>query len=628
MQRPTVLLACWLDWAGTARLPEAFAQAGFGVAVCAPEGHRATLSGFVDETTLVPQPVSIDGYLQSLRHCIDQGQFAYCMVCDDDLLFILADRRAEPWVQRLLPTPATEACLDFVISKLVFPAACERIGLPVPATSVHVDPEALRVAASALGFPLMAKLARGSGGRQVFLLDDAGALDRLSTQLPHGTPLALQAHVAGTPGACCALWVRGELKAWFSFHSVSTWPNAFGPSSVVRLVDRPQLEPLLRTVGEVSRFHGLGGIDFIERPDGSVVLTEQHGRPVPQFVLAAEAGIDLPRALQALVHDDVHAPLQRPASGLSRGPSRGEALPLFPQEAERMIRSGHSPNLRRWRHDPLYRAQLGRADRPVFAATMRHLRRLCDANRDGIVPVDACYLAMHRGAARQEAMQAQLKALGMAWVRRLMVPASLSLAGQRGFAEHLGAIERAAPEAVTLILDAGARISPLLPGLLRNPAMLALRQYDVILLECQPVLTTDNLAKLWHARQRHTDGVDVLDARGLYSEGAAGYMVTPGGRRTLLPLLRASPAQPFDVVLRRLIDERQIRAAVLVPFLVNLQFTAPGENQNIAALRTLFFADAESGPRPGDLQRLDALTNRADESHRWHGSVDSGPTAP
>ena len=175
---------------------------------------------------------------------------------------------------------------------------------------------------------------------------------------------------------------------------------------------------------------------------------------------------------------------------------------------------------------------------------------------------------------------------------------------------------------MTLILQENTRVSSLLPGLVRSTSMLALRQYDVVLLECHPLLRAANLAKRWDARQRHTDGVDVLTAHGLFLRGAVGYMVTPSGRRKLLPLLGVGPDESFDRVLARLIDQGQIHAAVLVPFLVTakptdltaskLAASDPHVDTEAAAVSALFFAHGEAGPRPGDVQRLQTLMGRID----------------
>ena len=626
MSRPTVLLAAMLEWAGTARLPEAFAAAGFDVVVLAPAGQLVTRSQFVSEVLTAPDTLA--HYLPVLQQLMGQRAFDHCIACDEPLLYALALRRDQAWTHPLLPTPASGSHLDFVISKLIFPSTCERAGLPVPATRIHTDPPQIAQAAEAIGFPLVVKLARGYGGKEVRRVDSREALQQLLAGWPAGTPVVLQPFVAGVPGSCCALWVRGELKAWFAFHAVRTWPDAFSPSTMVRLVDRPALAPLLQAIGRLSGFHGLGGIDFIERPDGGVVLTEQHARPIPQFVLAQRAGIDLARALRALVDDDHATPLQSPR--IEAGES--EDIPLFPQEAYRMIGAGHTRDLARWRRDPRYRRQLFRGDRPLFAATLRALRRWAHQTWNADHAMRGHYLNMDRSVERCEAMELQLRRLDLPWISRLRATDARELAsrpqspltqGEIGcFVSHAGAIGGVPPRAVRLILEDDAMLSPQLAEVLEGLSLERLLHYDIVFLDCQPMATTGNLLALWQSLQRHTaqagsspevrraTGVDVHEARGLYLWAAAAYLVTPHGRVTLPSLLQAcldaGPCEAFDTALHRLIEQGRIRAAVLAPFLATPRLDCweattiagrPQEDIGVlsAAMRHLFFAGDVSG---------------------------------
>ncbi|RZL65890.1 MAG: hypothetical protein EOP81_02645 [Variovorax sp.] len=626
MSRPTVLLAAVLEWAGTARLPRAFAEAGLDVVVLAPAGRLVTQSQFVSEVLVAPEPLA--QYLDALKQLMTARRFDHCVACDEPLIYALALRRAETWTHPLLPTPATGSHLDFVISKLIFPSTCERAGLPVPATRIHTDPQQIAQAAWALGFPLVVKLARGYGGKEVRQVDTPAALQQLLAGWPAGTPVVLQEFVAGAPGSCCALWVRGELKAWFAFQTVRTWPDAFSPSTMVRLVDRPALEPMLRAIGRLSGFHGLGGIDFIKRPDGSVALTEQHARPIPQFVLAERAGIDLPRALRALVDSAPDALFQSPRIAADDT----EDIPLFPQEAYRMIGAGHVRALARWRRDPRYRRQLFRDDRPLFAATLRELRRWAHTTWNTHHAMRGHYLNMDRSVERCETMEAQLRRLDLPWISRLRAtdgrelpprPQSPLTPGEIGcFVSHANAIAQVRPRAVRLVLEDDAMLSPQLVDVLEGLPLERLLRYDIVFLDCQPMATTGNLLALWRSLRRHTTqdgeatsvrratGVDVHEARGLYLWAAAAYFVTPHGRDTLPGLLQeclaAGPLEAFDTALHRLIEEGRIRAAVLAPFLATPRLdcreatTIAGRPQQdigvlSAAMRHLFFAGDVTG---------------------------------
>ena len=247
--------------------------------------------------------------------------------------------------------------------------------------------------------------------------------------------------------------------------------------------------------------------------------------------------------------------------------------------------------------------------------------------------MNGCFINLQRSSARREAMQAQLRELGLTGIRRLeaidaagLPPAAAGAAVSAGeqacFLSHLAALEAAAPGGFDLVLEDDALLSRALPALLRSDALARLEPFDLVFLECLPYTSAPALLALWQSLKRHlpTDagapreaaaGVEILDARGLYNWGAVAYLATPRGLRTLPALLRealaAGPAQPLDLTLNRLVHEGRIRAAVLAPFLATPMLDSharstiadrPRAAENDAlggALRRLFFAGPVDG---------------------------------
>lgn len=363
-----ILLVALSNWTGLSRLPMAFSRAGYEVTVFAPAGYLIGRSSYAHRVVGVAADPT--AFFAALRDFVqaEGDTFRRMLACDDNLLALMFPRRHEAWIQRFWPAPLTDRGMGFLMSKRLFPVICHREGLPVAAFMTGSDRQAAHDWAEKVGFPVVLKEEQGFAGLSVRKLDDRMALEQALDARPPGAPLVLQRYIPGRVGGVCAVWVQGRLKSWFAFLKIHTWPTSFSPASMVRLVDRPRLEPVLHRLGEISGFDGLGGIDFMEQEDGRIFLLEQHARPTPSFLLAADAGIDLARALRAWVEGDAEAPLQSP-NNLYRG-----RLPLFPQEAFRMIGAGREADMRRWLVIPAYRRQLFPDDVPLFEQTLRTIQ--------------------------------------------------------------------------------------------------------------------------------------------------------------------------------------------------------------------------------------------------------------
>lgn len=240
------------------------------------------------------------------------------------------------------------------------------------------------------------------------------------------------------------------------------------------------------------------------------------------------------------------------------------------------------------------------------------------------------YINLARSMGRREAMDAQLRRLGLHGISRFdaidshTLPAPPNDGTTRDeracFMSHVAVIDAAPADDFLLVLEDDALLSDALPAVLQSSAMSQLAPYDIVFLECLPYVTTTNLMALWGSLQRRlppvgeprheVNGIDILEAQHLYNWGAVAYLVTPRGLGTLPPLLHGAlraGASPFDMTLNRLVHAGHIRAAVLSPFLATPRLEShadttitdrPQADANDVlggALRRLFFAGPVDG---------------------------------
>lgn len=246
--------------------------------------------------------------------------------------------------------------------------------------------------------------------------------------------------------------------------------------------------------------------------------------------------------------------------------------------------------------------------------------------------MNGCFINLQASSARRAAMEAQLRALGLGGIARFeatgiedLPPGGGAMAVSRRehacFRSHAAAIESAPGDGFFLVLEDDAELSRAAPALLGDAAALArLAPYDLVFLECLPYASAPALLALWqslkkHMPQRTLGGIEILDARGLYNWGAAAYLVTPRGRRSVPALLRAAlaegPALAFDMTLNRLIATGRLQAAVLAPFLatpaagseatstIDDRARVPAYDALGGALRRMFFAGPLDGLEAG-----------------------------
>jgi predicted ATP-grasp superfamily ATP-dependent carboligase len=96
---------------------------------------------------------------------------------------------------------------------------------------------------------------------------------------------------------------HGRPICWVPAYKSMVFPEPFGPSCVRELLDQrgiDTMKPIVANVGKLTGFHGMCGIDWIRRPDGSFAVLEFNPRPTSTIHLSQRLGADCAIALRAM----------------------------------------------------------------------------------------------------------------------------------------------------------------------------------------------------------------------------------------------------------------------------------------------------------------------------------------
>ena len=374
-----VLVATTFRWPGAARLAVDLHEVGCTVEGIGPRGSA------LHEVSAVQRSyrLALADPIGSLRAAIEASDADLVVPFDDRTRFALArlhahsDPRTESGarmrerLERSLGSPDKVAC---VYSRAAVLAMARGAGVLCPPT------ETVRTAGDITAWfqrnpgPAVLKTDGSWGGRGVAILSSeaegrrawremrrrpalARALKRLVVE---GDPwplrarlagtrptLSIQTYVAGRPAnAAVACFQGASLGAVQAVVIESDGPT--GPSTVLQVVDHPDMSYAVKSMVSNLELSGLCGLDFIVDDDGRAHLLELNPRATPTSHLIAADGTDLLTAL-------------RTAFGYERPPARTACysnglVALFPQE---LLRDAASRNLRVAHHDvPAYAPDL------------------------------------------------------------------------------------------------------------------------------------------------------------------------------------------------------------------------------------------------------------------------------
>lgn len=293
-----VLLVVGIDSVGLTRLPRLLCQAGARVTLLSSPGFAVVRSRFVSGHIAAPADPAALAEALRLHLAAHNDKYGWILLADEPSLQAVAVRYEEEWTSACLPVERTPLTIELITEKLPFLIDALDAALPAPSLEVCLSREEVAEAVESVGYPLMLKISHGMGGAGVRFArtpEDLAAIDWKCT--PHH-PIAVQRFVGGTAGSSEVLYDRGRPAAWICSYHREFWPTPLATSCVRELTDLPEIEAMLIEIGEMTGFHGLAGIDWLQdERDGRLHLIEFNARPTPCYHLGPRVGVDFPAAL-------------------------------------------------------------------------------------------------------------------------------------------------------------------------------------------------------------------------------------------------------------------------------------------------------------------------------------------
>jgi hypothetical protein len=340
-----LLVSAQGNWSGLLRLPYMLRRAGARVSMFGPARSRLRHSLYVER--IIPAPTPIGDFISALREHLAQRTYAWVVIGDDPTLVAIGQHAAKDgggWVDRWFPVDHARG-LEMIFSKTLFAEACPQFDVPIPRSRICSTFDEVDRAAREIGFPLMVKTAIGQAGNGVLRVDKQEDLADAYDKFKHRAPLVLQEFVVGRIGSTQMMFDHGKPICWVPAYKSVCFPEPFGPSCVRELLDDAgvqAMKPIVDNVGRLTSFHGMCGIDWIRRADGSFAILEFNPRPTSTIHLGRLVGADCADALRAMFAGK-SAP-QIPVG--HRKP--GTRVYMFPQHLQRCIRYQEYGQLLRW----------------------------------------------------------------------------------------------------------------------------------------------------------------------------------------------------------------------------------------------------------------------------------------
>ena len=363
------------DAVAPARMPYELSSAGFNVTLLAPRDALATHTAFVDKIGYFPPDVTLYQWVQAVAGAVRAVRPALILPGDDVAVRTLMQLALRPpeglrsdvrdelagVVRRSLGPPSSWT--DSIDKSRLFDVA-RRAGVPIADGDVAEREHDAAAIAAHLGYPVIVRPSRGSGGKGSARCDSEAELrsairlapspDGLDTGEPQR--FVIQRFIDGRVVNRAALAWNGVEIAGFTRGRLETHPGPLGPASVVEFVGLPAVRDANLRLFAALDLHGLAGAQYMIEPDrGAALLIEIHRRMLPATHAGRLVGVDLAAALRACV-DGVSwtGPTDLPGG-------TGRRIALFPQEWYRDPESGWLatlPSDAPW-HDPrLFEAML------------------------------------------------------------------------------------------------------------------------------------------------------------------------------------------------------------------------------------------------------------------------------
>jgi len=334
------------DAVAPARMPYELSSAGFNVTLLAPRDALATHTAFVDKIGYFPPDVTLYQWVQAVAGAVRAVRPALILPGDDVAVRTLMQLALRPpeglrsdvrdeladVVRRSLGPPSSWT--DSIDKSRLFDVA-RRAGVPIADGDVAEREHDAAAIAAHLGYPVIVRPSRGSGGKGSARCDSEAELrsairlapspDGLDTGEPQR--FVIQRFIDGRVVNRAALAWNGVEIAGFTRGRLETHPGPLGPASVVEFVGLPAVRDANLRLFAALDLHGLAGAQYMIEPDrGAALLIEIHRRMLPATHAGRLVGVDLAAALRACV-DGVSwtGPTDLPGG-------TGRRIALFPQE--------------------------------------------------------------------------------------------------------------------------------------------------------------------------------------------------------------------------------------------------------------------------------------------------------
>jgi [lysine-biosynthesis-protein LysW]--L-2-aminoadipate ligase len=243
---------------------------------------------------------------RNISMALEAGEAPYCAVLNRSIsntrsLYVahLFEARGVPVVNR---SAVVETCGDKVLTSL----ALVKAGVPTPRTTVALTPDAALAALDELGYPAVLKPVTGSWGRLLAKVNDREAAEAI---LEHKETLGSPAHhviyiqeYIDKPGRDLRVNVMGDRVINAIYRCSKHWITNTARGAVAQpCALTPEVVDLsLRAARAVGG--GALAVDLLERPDGSLVVTEiNHTMEFYRTVMAT--GVDVADALVEYVQE-------------------------------------------------------------------------------------------------------------------------------------------------------------------------------------------------------------------------------------------------------------------------------------------------------------------------------------
>ena len=299
-----------------------------------------------------------------VKSAIERSRPALLIPCDDRAVGILHALHAQtgpgPLAQLIETSLGDPKGFSAIANKSQLLVVAKSLGLPTPASSPVATEQDLDRAATAIGYPHVLKRDRTWSGKGVRIVrDQAQSRDAWRQLSRRPTPfvalkLALfegvrvlrerlvnapaqidcQEFIPGSPANCAAVFDQGKLLAIICVVVRETIFGETGPSSVVRIINHPDMIQAATALGHHLRLSGFCGFDFvISHADDRAYLLEANPRVTPIASLALADGTHLPQAF--------YKAWTGLAGGTPANLVRGDLVAFFPDEWQRDPKSAY-----------------------------------------------------------------------------------------------------------------------------------------------------------------------------------------------------------------------------------------------------------------------------------------------